>query len=382
MSKAKDFLTTKTGTLLEQESEDRFWLNMGPQHPSTHGVFRILLETEGEVVKNVKPIIGYLHRGVEKISENREWMGALPLTDRMDYLGAMSNNMALTLPVERLMEIDVPRRAQWLRVLALETNRLASHLLFYGTLGLDLGALTPFFFAFKQREIAQYLLELLSGQRITFNYIRYGGVRGDITPQIEREFRSFISGFKPAFKEMWELVEGNEIFRSRVVGVGKSDSNLLIKYGVTGPILRATGVKRDLRKDIPYAAYEEFDFNVVTHDKGDTYSRWICRYQEMAESLKIMEQCLDGMPDGPYIKKMPFFFKPPQGEIYSAIDTPRGDLGVYIVSDGSRFPYRIRYRAPSFCNLSVLPELLKDQLIGDVIAILGSFDPVFGEVDR
>ena len=382
MSKAKDFLTTKTGTLLEQESEDRFWLNMGPQHPSTHGVFRILLETEGEVVKNVKPIIGYLHRGVEKISENREWMGALPLTDRMDYLGAMSNNMALTLPVERLMEIDVPRRAQWLRVLALETNRLASQLLFYGALGLDLGALTPFFFAFKQREIAQYLLELLSGQRITFNYIRYGGVRGDITPQIEREFRSFISGFKPAFKEMWELVEGNEIFRSRVVGVGKSDSNLLIKYGVTGPILRATGVKRDLRKDIPYAAYEEFDFNVVTHDKGDTYSRWICRYQEMAESLKIMEQCLDGMPDGPYIKKMPFFFKPPQGEIYSAIDTPRGDLGVYIVSDGSRFPYRIRYRAPSFCNLSVLPELLKDQLIGDVIAILGSFDPVFGEVDR
>jgi len=382
MSEAKDFLTTKTGTLLEQESEDRFWLNMGPQHPSTHGVFRILLETEGEVVKNVKPIIGYLHRGVEKISENREWMGALPLTDRMDYLGAMSNNMALTLPVERLMEIDVPRRAQWLRVLALETNRLASHLLFYGTLGLDLGALTPFFFAFRQREIAQYLLELLSGQRITFNYIRYGGVRGDITPQIEREFRNFISGFKPAFKEMWDLVEGNEIFRSRVIGVGKSDSDLLIRYGVTGPILRATGVKRDLRKDIPYAAYDEFDFNVVTHDKGDTYSRWICRYQEMGESLKIIEQCLDGMPDGPYIKKMPFFFKPPQGEIYSAIDTPRGDLGVYIVSDGSRFPYRIRYRAPSFCNLSVLPELLYGQLIGDVIAILGSFDPVFGEVDR
>ena len=382
MSEAKDFLTTKTGTLLEQESEDRFWLTMGPQHPSTHGVFRILLETEGEVVKNVKPIIGYLHRGVEKISENREWMGALPLTDRMDYLGAMSNNMALTLPVEKLMEIDVPRRAQWLRVLALETNRLASHLLFYGTLGLDLGALTPFFFAFRQREIAQYLLELLSGQRITFNYIRYGGVRGDITPQIEREFRNFISGFKPAFKEMWDLVEGNEIFRSRVIGVGKSDSDLLIRYGVTGPILRATGVKRDLRKDIPYAAYDEFDFNVVTHDKGDTYSRWICRYHEMGESLKIIEQCLDGMPDGPYIKKMPFFFKPPQGEIYSAIDTPRGDLGVYIVSDGSRFPYRIRYRAPSFCNLSVLPELLYGQLIGDVIAILGSFDPVFGEVDR
>ena len=382
MTKAKDFLTTKTGTLLEQESEDRFWLNMGPQHPSTHGVFRILLETEGEMVKNVKPIIGYLHRGVEKISENREWMGALPLTDRMDYLGAMSNNMALTLPVEKLMEIDVPRRAQWLRVLALETNRLASHLLFYGTLGLDLGALTPFFFAFRQREIAQYLLELLSGQRITFNYIRYGGVRGDITPQIEREFRSFLSGFKPAFKEMWDLIEGNEIFRSRVIGVGPSDSNLLIKYGVTGPILRATGVKRDLRKDIPYAAYDEFNFDVITHDKGDTYSRWICRYYEMAESIKIIEQCLDGMPDGPYIKKMPFFFKPPQGEIYSAIDTPRGDLGVYVVSDGSRFPYRIRYRAPSFCNLSVLPELLYGQLIGDVIAILGSFDPVFGEVDR
>ncbi|MBC8514771.1 NADH-quinone oxidoreductase subunit D [bacterium] len=371
-----------TTVLIERESEDRFWLNMGPQHPSTHGVFRILLETEGEVVTRVVPVIGYLHRGVEKLSENREWMGAIPLTDRMDYLSAIYSNMALVQPVETLMGIEVPERAQWLRVLSMEINRLASHLLFYGTMGLDLGALTPFFYAFRQREKVQYLLELLSGQRITHNYIRYGGVRGDLTPAIEKEIRAFVEGFVPALTEMEALLSENEIFRGRMKGLGVTKPDFLESYAVTGPILRAAGVDWDLRRDSSYAAYDKMDFNVPVHQDGDCYARWWVRFQEMVESTRIIQQCLDGMPAGKFKKPLPFFLKVPRGEIYQSVDTPRGDLGVYVVSDGSRFPYRIHYRAPSFCNLSAIPSLIEGEMLADVVAILGSFDPVFGEVDR
>lgn len=378
----EEVLSTETGILLERESEDRFWLNMGPQHPSTHGVFRVLLETEGEMVVKVIPIIGYLHRAVEKLSENRQYLGALPLTDRMDYLAAMFNNMALTRSVETIMGTEVPVRAQWLRVLALELNRLASHLLFYGTMGLDLGALTPFFHAFRERERVQYVLEMMSGQRITFNYIRYGGVRGDLTTGMETEIRKFMETFRPSLKEYRTLLLENEIFASRMKGVGVAPLERLLAYGVTGPIARASGHDWDLRRDDPHDAYPEFRFEVPVAHESDCFARWWVRLREMEESAAIVEQCLDGLPAGEHVKRMPFFFKPPKGEAYTAIETPRGELGTYVISDGTVFPYRVRYRAPSFCNLMAITELLQGKLIGDVVAILGSFDPVFGEVDR
>lgn len=378
----QDVLSTETGILIEQEAEDRFWLNMGPQHPSTHGVFRILLETEGEVIKKAVPIIGYLHRAVEKLSENRQYLGALPLTDRMDYLAAMYNNMALTRCVETIMQQEVPERAQWLRVLALELNRLASHLLFYGTMGLDVGALTPFFHAFREREKVQYILEMLSGQRITFNYIRYGGVRGDLSPQVEAEIRKFLETFEPSLGEYLTLLEGNEIFINRTRNVGTASLDRLLSYGVTGPIARASGHDWDARRDDGHDAYDKVQFDVPIATEGDCYARWWVRYREMEESVRIIKQVLDGIPAGDHLKRMAFFFKPPKGEAYTVVETPRGELGVYVVSDGTTFPYRVRYRAPSFCNLMALTELIEGKLLGDVVAILGSFDPVFGEVDR
>jgi NADH-quinone oxidoreductase subunit D len=357
-------------------------LNVGPQHPSTHGVFRLVVKIDGEIITEATPVIGYLHRGTEKLAENLQYTQIIPYTDRMDYLSAMTNNYVICHAVETMMGIQVPERADFLRVMAMELGRIASHLVAWGTYILDLGATSPFIYAFRDREMIINMLNELSGARLTFNYMRVGGVKWDAPEGWVDGVREFVPYLREQLKGYHNLVSGNEIFLDRVKGVGVYSKEDAINYSLSGPNLRSTGVKWDLRKDEPYSIYNRFDFNVVTRDEGDCLARYHVRLEEIEESLKILEQACEQFPaEGEIMAKVPKIIKAPKGEAFVRIESPRGEIGCYISSDGKKEPYRLKFRRPSFYNLQILPKLLVGENIANLIAILGAVDIVLGEVD-
>ncbi|PLS07962.1 NADH-quinone oxidoreductase subunit D [Neobacillus cucumis] len=357
-------------------------LNVGPQHPSTHGVFRLVVKIDGEIITEAKPVIGYLHRGTEKLAENLQYTQIIPYTDRMDYLSAMTNNYVICHAVETMMGIQVPDRAEYLRVLAMELGRVASHLVAWGTYVLDLGATSPFIYAFRDREMIINMLNELSGARLTFNYMRVGGVKWDAPEGWVEKVRDFVPYMRQELKGYHDLVSGNEIFLDRVKGVGIYTKEEALQYSLSGPNLRSTGVKWDLRKDEPYSIYDRFDFDVPTSEDGDCLARYHLRLAEISESLKIIEQAVEQFPaEGEIMAKVPKIIKVPKGEGFVRIESPRGEIGCYIYSDGKKEPYRLKFRRPSFYNLQILPKLLVGENIANLIAILGAVDIVLGEVD-
>jgi NADH-quinone oxidoreductase subunit D len=385
----------------------RMTLNMGPQHPSTHGVLRIVLELEGETIRSAAPDIGFLHTGIEKQCEALTWAKALTLTDRVDYLSNLANNLVYCLTVEKLLQIEIPERAQWLRVMMTELSRLNSHLVWLGTHALDIGAMSIFFYCFREREEILRILEQFSGQRMMTSYIRIGGVALEAPRGWEKSVGKFIRGFPSKVDEYENLLDSNPIWGIRTKGVGYISLEDMLDLGVTGPMLRGAGLALDCRKTAPYSSYEKFNFNVATQTGNDVYARYRVRLQEMRESAKIITQALEGMPEGPYQADAPHVvlpdrekmktqmealiyhfkivtegFRVPAGEVYQCIESPRGEIGYYIVSDGTAKPYRLYMRTPSFANLMALPVMLKDTLIADSIASLGSMDFVLGDTDR
>jgi NADH-quinone oxidoreductase subunit D len=385
----------------------RMTLNMGPQHPSTHGVLRIVLELEGETIRSAAPDIGFLHTGIEKQCEALTWAKALTLTDRVDYLSNLANNLVYCLTVEKLLQIEIPERAQWLRVMMTELSRLNSHLVWLGTHALDIGAMSIFFYCFREREEILRILEMFSGQRMMTSYIRIGGVALEAPRGWEKAVGKFIRGFPSKVDEYENLLDSNPIWGIRTKGVGYISLEDMLDLGVTGPMIRGAGLALDCRKTEPYSSYDKFNFNVATQTGNDVYARYRVRLQEMRESAKIITQALEGMPSGPYQADAPHVvlpdrekmktqmealiyhfkivtegFRVPAGEVYQCIESPRGEIGYYIVSDGTAKPYRVYMRTPSFANLMALPVMLKDTLIADSIASLGSMDFVLGDTDR
>lgn len=371
-------------TKMERISENEMLLNMGPQHPSTHGVLRVVLKLDGELVTGAVPDVGYLHRGVEKLAENRTYPQFIILTDRDDYLCAMLNNWAYCLTVEKLMKVEIPARAEYLRIIMGELNRIASHLLFIGTFGIDIGAFTPFLYAFgREREMILDLFEQVCGARITYNYVRIGGVSNDLPEGWIEKAKKFVAHMKTCLPEYDNLLSYNPIFLDRTKGIGVLTKEKAIAYGVTGPNLRASGVPLDLRKQAPYGLYSKFQFDVATRQNGDCWDRYIVRRDEIEQSCRILEQALADIPAGEILGKVPKAnLRPPAGEAYGHIEGARGWLGVHLVSDGGLSPYRLHIRAPSYINLATLQEILNGWKVADVIAILGSIDIVLGEVDR
>lgn len=358
-------------------------INMGPQHPSTHGVFKLVLELDGETVVDAEPVIGYLHRGVEKISENRTYEQVLPLTDRLDYVNAMGNNLAYVMAVEKAAGIDVPPRAQAIRVIMAELNRIASHLISYGTQGLEVGSHTVFLYCFRERELILDLFEKASGGRLTYSYFRFGGVSRDLPDGWVEEARSFLRGFNEKLKEYEVLLLDNPIYKTRTRGIGKLDRETAINYGASGPVLRSTGVAWDLRRVSPYLIYDQLEFDIPTTTDGDVWDRAYIRLEEMRQSARIVEQVLDNLPGGPVLEREARYVIIEKGKrSYFAVESPKGELGFYIVSDGTEKPYRLKIRSPAFVNLSLIKKLLQGEKLADVPLILGSLDPVFGEVDR
>lgn len=361
---------------------EEMMLNVGPQHPSTHGVFRLVAKIDGETITEATPVIGYLHRGTEKLGENLNYTQIIPYTDRMDYLAGMTNNYMMVHTVETMMGIEVPERAEYIRVIAMELQRVASHQVWFGTYLLDIGALSPFLFAFKDREKILDLLNELSGARLTYNYMRIGGVKWDVPEGWLDRVKSVVDDMRKAIEEYHTLVSGNEIFHLRVKGVGVITPEDAINYSLSGVPLRSTGIKWDLRKDMPYSIYDRFKFEVPTETSGDCYARYLIRMEEMVQSLNIIEQALEQFPQGGEIMgKVPRMIRPPQGEAYTRIEAPRGEIGTYVMSKGKDKPYRIKFRRPSFANLQILPKVLKGASMADLVAILGSIDIVLGEVD-
>ena len=358
-------------------------LNMGPQHPSTHGVLRVVLRLDGERVVGCDVVIGYLHRGIEKLCEHRDWAQIVLITDRMDYVAAASNNLGYCETVEKLMSLEVPRRARYIRTILAELQRIASHCLWLGTHAMDMGAMTVFLYAFRERELILDLFEEYCGARLTYNAMRIGGLPLDIPSGWGAKVRAFCNILDTKVYEYEELLTQNRIFRERTRGVGVIDGPNAVAIGLSGPSLRGSGVPRDVRKDEPYAAYDEFEFEVPIGTAGDTYDRYLVRMEEFRQSTRIIRQALDGLPEGPVLGKVPRLIKPPAGETYHAIESPKGELGYFIASDGkSNVPYRFRVRPPSFCNLQALPRLIQGHLVADVVALIGSIDIVLGEVDR
>jgi NADH-quinone oxidoreductase subunit D len=358
-------------------------LNMGPQHPSTHGVLRVVLRLDGERVVGCDIVIGYLHRGIEKLCEHRDWAQIVLITDRMDYVAAASNNLGYVETVEKLMSLEVPRRARYIRTILAELQRIASHCLWLGTHAMDMGAMTVFLYAFRERELVLDLFEVYCGARLTYNSMRIGGLPLDIPAGWDKRVRTFCDILETKVAEYEELLTHNRIWRDRTTGIGVIGAGEAIAIGLSGPALRGSGVPRDVRKDEPYAAYSELDFSVPIGIAGDTYDRYLVRIEEFHQSIRIIRQALDGLPEGPIIGKVPRLLRPPAGETYHAIESPKGEIGFFIVSDGkSNTPYRFRVRPPSFCNLQALPRLVVGHLVSDVVALIGSIDIVLGEVDR
>ena len=358
-------------------------INLGPQHPSTHGVFRLRVTFDGEEIIDAEPVFGYLHRGTEKLAESRNYVQIVTLTDRMDYLASMSNNLAYVRTVEKLADIEVPERAQYIRVISAELQRIASHLMATGFLLNDLGALaTPLVYCFRERERILDLFEMLCGARITLSYMRPGGVLQDAPEDFWPSLDSLIGDLPHYFDELESLITSNEIVLARTKNVGLLTDEQAIDNSMSGPNLRASGVKWDLRKADPYEIYDRVKFEVPIGAIGDTFDRYLVRILEMRESVKIIEQCLEQIESGPIRANTPFFIRPPAGEAYVAVEGPKGELGFYMVSDGGVAPYRCKVRAPSFINLTPLRDMLKGWKMGDLIIIFGSIDIVLGEVDR
>ena len=388
-------------------SGETMLLNMGPQHPSTHGVLRLLLELDGEIVVNCIPDIGFLHTGVEKNMEAKTYQKAEVMTDRLDYMNTMGNNLSYVMAVEKLIDVDVPPRAQALRVILVELQRIASHLVWLGTSGLDLAAMSMFLYCFRERELILDIFELVSGQRMMTTYIRPGGLWRDVPVEFETAVRDFLKLFPKRIDEYETLLTKNPLFIDRMVDIGYLSKETALSYGVTGPTLRASGVDWDLRKSRPYMGYEQYDFNVPVRSEGDTYARYLVRIDELRESLKIIEQAMNKLPLGPVRSDNRKFVPPPRSEIgvsmeslihhfklwtegfpapkasiYSAVESPRGELAVYLEGDGGPKPMRVHMRTPSFDNLAVVPEIVKGHLVADLVAILASIDIVLGDIDR
>lgn len=367
-----------------QTSEsDEYVVNLGPHHPATHGVLRLVVKLDGETVREVVPVPGYLHRSIEKICENRTYAQCITYTDRIDYASAMSVNLAHALAVERLMGLEAPPRAQWLRMIMVELQRIASHLLWMGAFGGDLGAFTPFLYGLRERERVLDLFEMSCGQRLTYNYIRIGGVMLDVPPEFEPLCRSFLDYFLPRVDEYERLLTYNPIFLERTKGVGQMTSEFAINGGASGPTLRGSGVSCDVRKQQPYLYYDQVEFEECLQEGGDCWSRYKVRIEELRQSVKIIRQCLDRLEPGPTMAKLPPVLKPPKGaEIYSRIESSRGEMGVYLVSDGSAKPWKCKYRTASFSNLPLLNDLCRGWKVADIMAVLGSMDIIIPEVDR
>ena len=382
-------------------------LNMGPQHPSTHGVLRLLLELDGEEVVQCIPDVGYLHTGIEKNMEAKTYIKAEVMSDRLDYLNNVGNNLAYCLAIEKLTGLDVPPRAQAIRVILTELQRIASHLIFLATTGLDVAATSIWMYCFRERNLILDIMEMCSGQRMMTTYIRPGGLWRDVPAEFEDEVRSFIKVFPSRIDEYEALLTKNPIFLDRTKEIGVLSQEDALSWGVTGPMLRASGIPHDLRKSQPYSGYELYDFEIPTRSEGDTFARYIVRIEEMREALRIVEQALDKLPYGPvrsdnrkyvppprseigtsmealihHFKLWTEGFSPPKGSVYIAVESPRGELGVYLESDGGPKPYRIHWRTPSFTNLQILPLIARGHLVGDLVLLIGTVDIVLGDVDR
>jgi len=382
-------------------------LNMGPQHPSTHGVLRLLLELDGEVVVNCIPDIGFLHTGVEKNMEAKTYEKAEVMTDRLDYLNTVGNNLVYCLAIEKLCELDVPPRAQAIRVILAELKRISSHLIWLGTHALDLAAMSVFLYCFRERESILDILELVSGQRMMTTYIRPGGLWRDVPAEFEDAVRNFIKVFPARIDEYERLLTKNPLFMDRTKKIGILTPEDALHWGITGPMLRASGIAHDLRKAQPYSGYEQYEFDIPTRAEGDTYARYLVRIEEMRQALRIVQQALDKLPFGPvrsnnrkyvppprselgtsmealihHFKLWTEGFSPPEGSVYVAVESPRGELGVYLESDGGPKPYRVHWRTPSFTNLQVLPLISRGHLVADLVALIGTVDIILGDVDR
>ncbi len=399
---------TRSSAYAEEMAADRMTLNMGPSHPTTHGVLRLLVELDGDIIKKCNPIIGYLHRGDEKIAENMTYNQFVPYTDRLDYLAPLSNNMAYAIAVERLAKLEVPPRCQAIRVITAELARISAHLLGLGAFGIDTGAWTVFMYAFTEREKLYKLFEELTGARFTTSYARIGGLQRDVPEGWNGRVNEFCDQFLPILEEILALLTRNKIFMDRTVDVGVITKEDAIAYGLTGPNLRGSGVPLDLRKDKPYSGYEQYEFDVPIGTKGDCYDRYLVRGEEMRQSVRIVKQAIAKFPGGPwYATDAKKIFAPPKdkiltsmeeliqnfmlvtegpqmpaGEVYFEAENPKGILGFYVVSKGGGVPWRLKIRAPSFCNLSILPKVGVGCLVSDVVSILGSLDFVMGECDR
>jgi NADH-quinone oxidoreductase subunit D len=379
------------GPMLAEEQIDvqseEMLVNMGPQHPSTHGVLRIVLRTDGEMVLDAVPHLGYLHRCKEKIGENLPYVQYIGYTDRLDYLSAMNNNHAWSMAVEKLAGIEIPIRAEYVRIIAAELNRIASHLVSFGTVGLDMGAMSPFFYALREREYVLDLFEQLCGARLTLSYINIGGVTWDLPPHFLEKLKEFLDYFEPKIDEYNNLLSFNHIFNKRTANIGVVSKELAIAYALSGPMIRGSGIPLDLRRTRPYSIYERLEFDVCVGSGlkgtvGDCWDRYWVKMQEMKQCVRILRQCIEQMPDGPFRAKLPRNMKVPEGEVYAEYENPRGHLGFFIESQGGPIPYRVKIRGPSFVNLAVTPILVRSVLLADVPAIIGSIDIVMGEVDR
>jgi NADH-quinone oxidoreductase subunit D len=393
--------------VLEPGQDRTMILNMGPQHPSTHGVLRVLLEIDGETVVRMMPDIGYLHTGIEKTCEAKFYQQVVPLTDRIDYLCPMTNNLCYVLAVEKLLGLEIPPKAQWLRVLLNELTRINSHLVWLGTHAMDIGALTVFLYCFREREEILRMFEMVSGQRMMTSYFRVGGIALEPPLGFFDRVRDFAGYFPEKIDEYENLLTGNPIWMMRTKGVAVMSAEDAIGLGATGPTLRGSGVDIDLRRDMPYSSYEKFQFKVPISQEGDVFARYLCRVQELRESVEIVRQALDGMPEGPikadapgvvlpdrekmktqmesliyHFKIITEGFAVPAGEVYQAVESPRGEMGYYIVSDGTAKPYRVHMRSACFANLQTLPTMCEGRLLADVVAAIGSIDIVLGEIDR
>jgi NADH-quinone oxidoreductase subunit D len=393
--------------VLEPGQDRTMILNMGPQHPSTHGVLRVLLEIDGETVVRMMPDIGFLHTGIEKTCEAKFYQQVVPLTDRIDYLCPMTNNLCYVLAVEKLLGLEIPPKAQWLRVLLNELTRINSHLVWLGTHAMDIGALTVFLYCFREREEVLRMFEMVSGQRMMTSYFRVGGIALEPPLGFFDRVRDFAGYFPERIDQYENLLTGNPIWTMRTKGVARMTAEDAIALGATGPTLRGSGVDIDLRRDMPYSSYEKFQFKVPVSKEGDVFARYMCRVQELRESTNIVRQALDGMPEGPIKADAPGIVLPdrekmktqmesliyhfkiitegfavPAGEVYQAVESPRGEMGYYIVSDGTAKPYRVHMRSACFANLQTLPKMCEGRLLADVVAAIGSIDIVLGEIDR
>ncbi len=382
-------------------------INMGPQHPSTHGVLRLVLELDGEIVVGCTPHIGYLHTGIEKIAESKRYQQVIPITDRMDYLAPLSNNLGYVLAVEKLLGIEVPPRAKAIRVMLTELTRIGSHLVWLGTHAIDIGAMSVFLYAFREREQILDMYEQVAGARMMSSYFRVGGLFADLPVGFEKTVRSFVTSFPDRLAEYEDLLTNNPIWIQRTKGIGVIKPEDAVDFGLSGPGLRACGVPWDIRKSNPYSGYEQYVFEISKGAHGDVYDRYLCRIFEMRQSVAIVRQSLERLPDGPIVVQDPKLTPPPKpmvkqsmealihhfllwsegfrvpaGEVYQSIESPKGEFGVYLVSDGSNTPYRVHFRAPSFVNLQSLPRMVEGRLVADLVAIIGSIDIVLGEVDR